>query len=120
MREIVEKYYKRWHKIPEDGELPEVLIKNIDPITERAEEALKKIMWFPSVKDAAQKALADEENRIYYRLIKPPKELEGCGIGLVPYGCDFELLMNFAGFELLSWDGEYGLMEYAEREGLIK
>ena len=119
MREIVEKYYKRRVKISEDGELPEVLIKKIDPITERAEDELKKIMWFPSVKDAAQKALADEENRILYRLVKPPKELEECGIGLVPRGCDFELLMNFAGFELLSWDGEYGLMEYAEREGLV-
>ena len=120
MREIVEKYYKRWHKIPEDEKLPEALIENIDPITERAEDELKKIMWFPSVKDAAQKALADEENRILYMLVKPPKELEERGIGLVPRGCDFELLMNFAGFELLSWDGECSLTEYAEREGLIK
>ena len=102
MREIVEKYYKQWFKIPEDEELPDALAKNIDPITERAEDELKKIMWFPSVKDAAQKALADKENGIHYTLIKPPKELERYGVGLVPYGCDFELLMNFAGFELLS------------------
>ena len=102
MRDIVEKYYKRWFKIPEDEELPDALARNIEPITERAEDELRKIMWFPSIRDAAQKALADEENSIHYRLLKPPKELEGCGIGLVPYGCDFELLMNFAGFELLS------------------
>ena len=102
MREIIEKYYKRWFKIPEDEGLPDALAKNIEPITKRAESEIKKIMWVPSVKDAAQKTPADEENSIHYRLIKPPKELERYGIGLVPYGCDFELLMNFAGFELLS------------------
>ena len=102
MRDIVEKYYKRWFKIPEDEGLPDALAKNIEPITKRAESEIKKIMWVPSVKDAAQKALSDEENRIHYTLVKPPKELEGCGIGLAPYGCDFELLMNFASFELLS------------------
>ena len=96
MMSIGEKGYRKYHHIPDEKALNSRCMEIIEKLNARIDLTLKELIWFDSEKEAKEYALGLHG---VSAALRAPKEIGKKDFCVAKSGCDFELLMNFAGFE---------------------